>query len=166
MAIYKPPALVAAGGFEGIPGWADDDHAAAFAAFRASAARAVEVPPKTRALGVDGRAIRAVAHRALDLPAWPAREAARHFFERWFVPARVGAPGFVTAYYEPEVSASSAHAVDHPIPLYRRPPDLVDVDETNRPPGFDPNIRFARAGNPFTLYPDRPMIEAGALAGC
>ena len=30
------------------------------------------------------------------------------------------------------------------VPLYRRPPDLVEVGEAERPPGWDPEMRFAR----------------------
>ena len=51
-------------GFDALNGWAADDHAAAFAAFRLSALRAAETAPKTRAIGIDGVALAAIAKAA------------------------------------------------------------------------------------------------------
>src|SRR6185369_496448 len=106
------------------------------------------------------------ARAALALPAAPSGEAARQFFERWFVPHRIAARGFVTGYYEPEVEASRARTSRFAVPLYRRPDDLVDVGEANRPPGWDPEMRFGR-GTAAGIEPyfDRAAIEEGALAG-
>ena len=55
-------------------------------------------------------------------------------------------------------------------PLLRRPNDLVEITDDNRPPGFDPELRFARLvdssiGQHFEQYPDRKAIEAGYLNG-
>ncbi len=146
--------------------WSGDDHAAAFRTFVAGAARLAETAPKTRALGIDGEALQFVARQALSLALPQAEEAARGFFERWFVPHRVTASGFVTGYFEPEVTASRLPTRHFSVPLYRRPPELVDVAEDDRPAGWAPDIRFARktqAGlEPFF---DRTAIEEGALAG-
>ena len=97
---------------------------------------------------------------------------ARAFFEKWFRPARIenteGIPkhGFVTGFYEPEVVASPVRTARFTVPFLRRPADLVDVDDNNRPEGFDPYFAFARQ-TPAGLveYFDRPAIESGALEG-
>jgi membrane-bound lytic murein transglycosylase A len=152
--------------FGEIAGWRDDDHAAAFAAFLVGASLIADAPPKTRALGIDGRGLQRVARAALALSGEPGDDEARKFFERWFVPHRIGARGFVTGYYEPEVEASREATPRFSVPLYRRPSDLVDVDDSNRPPGWDPEMRFARStADGFLPFFDRAAIEEGALAG-
>jgi membrane-bound lytic murein transglycosylase A len=161
----RPAELLTPIAFDLIEGWADDDHSAAFAAFLVSCRRAVLHLPKTRALGIDGEALRRVAAAALELRD-PEPLEARRFFERHFRPMQVESDGFVTGYYEPELAASPRRTERFPVPLYRRPPDLVEVDETNRPPGWDPAIRFARLGaGGLVPHPDRAAIEDGALAG-
>jgi len=105
--------------FSDIAGWAEDDHAAAFAAFLVGAARTLATPPKTRLLGVDGKALQRVAHAAMADGASDGR-AAQKFFERWFTPHRIDARGFVTGYYEPEVEASLVASARFATPLYRR----------------------------------------------
>lgn len=152
-------------GFDAIGGWTEDDHAAAFAAFLASCRRAVSHPPKTRGFGIDGEALRRVAAAALDLGD-PEPLRARRFFERHFVAMQVESDGFVTGYYEPELAASPRRTERFCVPLYRRPPDLVAIDDADRPSGWDADIRFARRGaDGLAAYPDRAAIEDGALAG-
>jgi membrane-bound lytic murein transglycosylase A len=153
-------------GFSDIPGWAEDDHSAAFRAFRAGAGLIVKTPPKTRSLGIDGAGLTSAARHALARPDELGGGDARLFFERYFCPHRIGARGFVTGYYEPEVTASRSRTSDFSVPLYRRPDDLVDVGEANRPPGWDPEIRFARRSETGILpFYDRREIEAGVLNG-
>jgi membrane-bound lytic murein transglycosylase A len=151
--------------FSDIAGWNEDAHDAAFAAFVAGARLIVETPPKTRGLGVDGSALQRLARATLDLGPRNAQDA-RGFFERHFVPHGIEAGGFVTGYYEPEVAASLEQSERFGVPLYRRPPDLVEVAEVGRPPGWDPDMRFARASkHGLVPYFDRAAIEEGALAG-
>ncbi len=151
-----------------IAGWPDDDHVAALACFRISARRMVERPYTTKALGVDARGLAAAGRRALELGEVGA-EAARAFFERNFCPRRIrpdSGSGFVTGYFEPELAASPVRTPRFAWPLYRRPEDLVDIDDATRPPALDPSFMFARrtaAG--LEEYYDRAAIEAGALAG-
>jgi membrane-bound lytic murein transglycosylase A len=148
-----------------IGGWREDDHAAAFAAFCASARRISAAPPKTRGLGIDGGELARVAAIAMRLGPLD-RRASREFFERYFVPHRIASEGFVTGYYEPEVDASRLRSQRFTIPLYRRPADLVEVLADDRPAGWDPELRFARrAKNGLQPYFDRAAIEDGALAG-
>lgn len=155
--------------FADLPGWADDDHAAAFAAFRRSALHVPVKPYRTGGLGVEFSAF-AEAYAAARSVSSANRSEARAFFETFFVPARVvpdgGAAGLVTGFYEPEVAASPVRTQEFRVPLLSRPADLIDVEEANRPAGMDPYLAFARA-TPQGLveYFDRGEIERGALAG-
>jgi membrane-bound lytic murein transglycosylase A len=148
-----------------IAGWRADDHALAFAAFLRSAHRIVETPPKRRHPAVDLDALADVARRAIG--SGPATaDAARRFFEEHFRPARIDADGFVTGYYEPELTASPVRTGEFTVPLYRRPPDLIDIDDGNRPAGWDLQIRFGRRSDAgIEPYFDRAAIDGGALAG-
>ncbi|RJT34098.1 transglycosylase [Mesorhizobium waimense] len=155
--------------FDRLPGWADDDHLAAFAAFRRSALHVLTKPYRTGTLGVDFNAFTAAYDeaRAVSLPN---RSEARSFFERHFVPARIGAEnggaGLVTGFYEPEVEASPLRTERFSVPLLSRPADLVDVDDAHRPAGMDPYLAFARdTPNGPVEYFDRGAIERGALDG-
>jgi membrane-bound lytic murein transglycosylase A len=151
--------------YEQIAGWRDDDHASAFEAFLRSARRIIETPPKRRHPAVDVDALVDVAHRAIEAGRVTA-DVARHFFEDYFRPARIDADGFVTGYYEPELTASPVRTGKFTVPLYRRPPDLIDVNDGNRPAGWDSQIRFGRhTETGIEAYLDRAAIEAGALAG-
>lgn len=151
--------------FDAVPGWAEDDHSAAFAAFLISSRRAIEHPPKIRGFGIGGEALRLAASAALEVQS-PDRLHARRFFERHFAPMQVQAEGFITGYFEPELEASPIRTAEFHVPLYRRPPDLVEVDDGNRPPGWDPDVRFGRrTAGAIEPFPDRAAIEEGCLAG-
>jgi membrane-bound lytic murein transglycosylase A len=151
--------------FSDIEGWRDDDHSAALAVLLASAPL-IATPPKTRALGIDGGMLAALLRRILADPPPADREGARLFLEQTFHPFRIGANGFVTGYYEPEIAASLTENERFRVPLYRRPRELVAVSETERPQGWDPEMRFARRTlQGFEPYFDRAEIEAGALRG-
>ncbi len=158
-------------GFDAIEGWAGDDHAAALSCFRVTARRMLEQPYRTRSLGIDSGRLARIARLALtDGPASASATAARQFFEKHFRPHRIvpgaGRSGFVTGYFEPELPASPVRTEKFTYPLYRRPPDLVDIDDRTRPGGMDPSFRFARrTENGLAEYFDRGEIEAGALAG-
>ncbi|MCX5513852.1 transglycosylase [Kaistia algarum] len=152
--------------FDALEGWAADDHAAAFAAFRLSAAHAANQPPKTRALGIDGAALARIAAAALALPPVLDRETARRFFESHFEPRIVGADGFYTGFYEPECEARRQPEPGFSVPLLRPPPELVEIDEQSPPPALPPGMRFARrTASTFEPFFDRGEIERGALAG-
>ncbi len=102
---------------------------------------------------------------------WPACDAATTatdpvaFFRERFDPVRVGDGGaFVTGYYEPEIAGSRAPAPGYPVPVYRVPPDLVDVDAAAAAAAGTPRRgRFVEGR--IAPYFDRTEIEAGALAG-
>ncbi|TPQ49194.1 transglycosylase [Prosthecomicrobium hirschii] len=154
--------------FAALPGWAEDRHGEAMAAFLLSAARMADDPPRTRTLGVDGAALARIAGAALAAAPFDDRSA-RAFFETRFRPVAVepaeGAP-FLTGYFEPEVDGSLVPTARFTVPLLRRPDDLVDIRDHNRPPGLDPAFAFARASaDGIVPYHDRAAIEDGALAG-
>lgn len=156
--------------FAALPGWADVDAVAPLLAFRRAAPTRIAAPPRTRALGIDGGALAAAAARALAWPEPLDAAAARRFFETTFSPHRVvprtGAP-FLTGYFEPELAGT--RRADDPrfqVPLLARPDDLLDIDATDRPPGLDPALAFARRSDDGPVpYFDRAAIEDGALAG-
>ena len=155
--------------FADLAGWDADDHAAALAAFRRGAAVLADHPPKRRALGTDAEALAACLARAGAMPADVDQPTARAFFEREFRPFEVlpdGGAGFFTGYYEPVVDGARRRSARFPVPLYRTPDDLVEIDPDTPPAGIDKGTRFARSGaDGVTPYPDRAAIEAGCLAG-
>jgi membrane-bound lytic murein transglycosylase A len=155
--------------FDHVPGWREDDKSLAFAAFRRSAFRFLEKPCRSGSLGIKAEAF-AEAYAAARRHEALAPAEAEAFFEEFFQPALVipenGGRGLVTGFYEPEVEASPIRTGRYFVPLLSRPGDLVDVDDDNRPPGFDPYLVFGRrAGNGIVEYFDRPQIEQGALDG-
>jgi membrane-bound lytic murein transglycosylase A len=155
--------------FHALAGWANDDHAAALAAFRRGAAVLAEFPVKRRGLGIEARPLTAALRKAAGLSGNLARGAARSFFELEFAPyevVRAGGDGFFTGYYEPIVRGSRVPTADFRVPLYAVPDDLVAVDPDRTDPALDPSYRFARrteAG--LAAYADRAAIDAGHLQG-
>lgn len=139
--------------FADLPGWRDDRHEEALAAFRRGCARMAGAAWRAACAG-------AAAHEG----------DARGFFESRFVPHRVVADGdgrgFLTGYYEPELAGARAPGAGFAAPLYARPDDLVALDGTSPRAGLDPALTAARAtAEGLAPYPTRAEIEAGALAG-
>lgn len=155
--------------FEALDGWRDDDQREAYAAFRRSAFHALVKPYRSGSLGVAFGAF-AGAHAEARAIADPNREQARRFFERHFRPFRIVPPetgrGFVTGFYEPVVEASPVRTDRFRHPVLKRPDDLVDVNDSNRPEDMDPYLAFARS-TPDGLVPyfERSEIDGGALNG-
>lgn len=151
--------------FGDLPGWQEDDHDAAFAAFRRSAAYALNTPYRTGALGVEASAFVDAFTEAVSTQ--PVQDGqAKVFFERNFVPFLVAhngdSTGFVTGFYEPQLMASPVRTKHFSVPLLGVPDDLVKVDDDNCPAGFD--FAFGREGEEGIVeYFDRGEIEAGAL---
>jgi membrane-bound lytic murein transglycosylase A len=156
--------------FSDLPGWQSDDPSPLLPALERCRRQVTTVKPhKTASLGIS----------TADL--MPAYDAARHarpqdagearaFFEAQFVAFKIvshdGKPGFVTAFFEPEVLVSAVMDDTFRFPFYRRPDDLVDIDDGNRPEGMDPYFAFGRLKDgQVSEYPDRKAIEQGYLAG-
>ncbi|MGI6246169.1 MAG: murein transglycosylase A [Pseudochelatococcus sp.] len=157
--------------FDALEGWREDDHAAAFAAFRKTCATVVEDAAVVRRGASTPPALRTACAAALALTPAPDRMRARHFFERHFHPFIVRPAtggGFLTGYYEPEFPGRLAPAAGFDAPLLARPDDLVTIAEGESIGGLDPELRAARrvatpAGARFEPFPERAAIEDGAL---
>jgi membrane-bound lytic murein transglycosylase A len=97
------------------------------------------------------------------------RAAAKAFFEAHFTANAVvhdGSQGLLTGYYEPLVEGSRTPQGGFQTPIYKRPPDLVNlVDETLRG-GLGMGLTHARKTDKGTEpFPTRAEIEQGALQG-
>lgn len=99
--------------FEGLDGWAEDDHAAALSTFRETCALLSD-PDWTP-----------ICRLAADAGA--TRAQARSFFELLFRPVLIGTPpALFTGYYEPELAGSLSRTPRFWVPLYARPPELAE----------------------------------------
>lgn len=158
--------------FAQLPGWDADDQLAALHAYLVSCGKVLaavkagnptgRTPPTPEFLSACHDAGRvAVSVRT--------RLAARAFFEANFAPHRVvhdKSAGLLTGYYEPLLAGSLSPDARFKVPIYRRPPDLVNVvEETQRGARSDglTHVRMTAAGP--VPYPTRAEIESGALQG-
>lgn len=147
---WEPPLILQ---ISALPGWAADDHAAAFAAFRATcqASHDPELSGPCRAAQAAG---------PLD------ERAARNFFEAQFVAEALPGEGVLTGYYAPVYAARRRPDAEFSAPLRPMPADLKVVDAGL----FDP-AQSGRSGaaidpgsGPLLPYPDRANIEALPVA--
>lgn len=130
-----------------LPGWAGEDHLAALRAWSATCHVARDA------------AYRTACAAARALPAGDA-EAARRYFETWFVVERGDAEGLLTAYFAPEYPARRAPDAEFSAAIHARPADLVVVTgEDGRPSA----ARRLADGSLQTPYPGRAEIEAMGL---
>ena len=153
-----------------IAGWSDDDHLAAYRAFRTSCkpiAAQHELPATAKGLGV-----------SLREPCRAARAAeisdgakARAFFEDHFIPLQISRlgedAGFVTGYYEPILEGSRTQTDVYNVPVYRRPSNLfVRGFKQSAPDLPNKGQVFRKIGRrKLVPYYDRGEIEDGAIAG-
>lgn len=148
--------------FADLAGWSAAPTAAAFEAFRSGCAQ----PPALRKGAEPPPGLEAACRAAAELSPTD-DEAARRFFELWFVPHRIeaGARGFLTGYYEPEFPASLTPAPGYGAPLFARPADLVTLEAGASPAGLPPGLQAARRRIDGGLepYPTRRAIDEGAL---
>ena len=153
-----------------LAGWAADDHLAAFAAYQAGCRAQRKTPRSDERAQIYG-ALSNVCRKAMDLQPRDS-DTARIFFEQNFQPVRIArlgeAEGLLTGYFEPVVAGSRFPSPEFPVPLYRRPRDLVAAGYKPGSVAF-PNkgVRIGRRteGNDIVPYHDRGAIEAGALDG-
>ena len=157
--------------FADLPGWEADFLAEAMPAFLKSCERLKPQPP-ARNFGPEAR-FGTIADwlplcdAARSVPAGDAA-AVRGFFESSFQPYRAAnndAPdGLFTGYYEAELRGAAQRSARYPVPLHRRPDDLVMVDLGQ----FREELKGQRiagrvAGGSLKPYEDRRAIVAGAL---
>jgi membrane-bound lytic murein transglycosylase A len=153
-----------------ILGWREDDHLAAYKAFRTSCtpiAAQHKLPSDPKALGISLR-VPCRAAKAADITD-DAR--AKAFFEEYFLPLRISrlgeTDGFVTGYYEPVIDGSRTQTDVYNVPVYRRPSNLFVRGTTQNSVGL-PNKGdvFRKIGRrKLVPYYDRAQIEDGAIAG-
>lgn len=156
--------------FPDLPGWTEDDPTNLFEMMARCRHQIVTAKPyRTGSLGVSaGELLPALTAASEYASGSPAQ--AREFFESWFKPFLIermdGESGLVTAYYEPEVEVRAEPDAEFRFPFYRRPDDIVDIDDANRPAGFDPYFAFGRLRDGrIEEYPDRAAIDQGLLRG-
>jgi membrane-bound lytic murein transglycosylase A len=145
--------------FAELPGWAEADLSNALSAFRKSC-RAVQRREDASGLTqpADWAEPCAKAASATD---------ARAFFEAELVPVTVAAgTGLNTGYFEPEIGGSRTRDAANQVPVYKRPPDLIEVDLGQ----FTESLKGRRVrgrveGTALVPYWERAQIEDGALAG-
>jgi membrane-bound lytic murein transglycosylase A len=153
-----------------IAGWSEDDHLAAYKAFRTSC-RPISAqrnpPADPKALGLSLRDPCRIA-KGLDIAEGTK---AREFFEQHFLPLRISrlgeGDGFVTGYYEPIIDGSRTQTDVYTVPVYRRPSNLF-VRGTKQSSAGLPNKGqvFRKIGRrKLVPYYDRAEIEDGAIAG-
>ncbi len=155
--------------FDELPGWREDDHLAAFDAFRRSAAQALRKPYSDGSQGRTFDKFRPVFAKAVTAEI-ESIAAARAFFETQFEAVQLknsgSEQGLVTGFYEPIVDGARTPSEQFPVPIYAMPDDLVEINDETRPSGMDPYFRFARkTSGGLEEYPDRGEIERGFLKG-
>ena len=154
-----------------VDGWADDDHAAAFATFLASCRALTGERQPSREMREITKALRHVCERAQA--AVPLDEdGARKFFEDHFRPLQISklgeTDGFLTGYYEPIIDGSRVPTGEFTAPLYRRPPNLVVAGRRKLGDAFPAKgVKVGRRVGRRKIVPyyDRGEIEDGALDG-
>jgi membrane-bound lytic murein transglycosylase A len=97
---------------------------------------------------------------------WPEVDAVG-YFQQNFDMAQIGdGKAFATGYYEPQIDASRIRQPGYETPIYKRPPELVEIDLGDFSDQLKgKKLRGKIAGNTFVPLPDRAQIEDGALAG-
>jgi membrane-bound lytic murein transglycosylase A len=92
---------------------------------------------------------------------------ARDFFAEQFEAVQVGTgAAFATGYYEPEIAGSRTRSTANNTPIYKKPPELLEIDLG----AFNEGLRGRKVSGRMangTLVPfaERGEIEDGALAG-
>jgi len=147
-----------------LPGWAQEDHAGALAAFAAGCGAGRDL-----ALAVVCRAARALGPVG--------EEQARAFLERSFTPEPIATPGLLTAYFTPIYEARRARGGEFTAPVRPPPADLPRGDdpapyperaEIERRPARDAlawmrpeDLFFLQIqGSGLLAYPDGPQVKA------
>jgi membrane-bound lytic murein transglycosylase A len=133
-----------------LPGWAAEDHAAAFAAF----VEGCRVVTEER--------LRAVCARARGQGALVG-PAARAFMERFLVAETLAGEGLLTGYYAPEYPARTQPDAEFSAPVRPMPADLLVVDQPSPDPLLPPQRVVGRMmDGQFQPYPARVLIERRA----
>lgn len=150
-----PQAVFRGAAWTDLPGWREDNIAEAWSALLASCTALKSREPWREACSA---AVRAGVPRA---------DAARRFFEQYFIPYQVtsaesGEEGLITGYYEPLLRGSRKAGGRFRYPLYGVPDDLVVVDLAELYSELrNMRLRGRLEGRRLVPYPDRAQIESG-----
>ncbi|WP_234421665.1 murein transglycosylase A [Parazoarcus communis] len=137
-----------------LPGWAEDDHAAAWPAFRESCG--------TLSRRNDWKAVCALGAR---LPASPSTNQVKAFFEQHFTPWRSqnadgSDTGLVTGYYEPLIKGSRVRSAQSRWPIHAPPDDMLTIDLASVYPELKSlRLRGRLVGNKVVPYWTRAELE-------
>jgi len=154
--------------FSELPGWPGDDHAAGLDAFKRYC------PSLSRRDTGPLAAPRAWQRlcAALNNFDGPPRAFIEAQFNVWAVGGKDHEPGLFTGYYEPELRGSRSAGGPYQTPLYARPDDLVEWEQSSflADAGLGSDVAVRRlAGRvengELKPYYTRAEIESGVLAG-
>ncbi len=103
--------------------------------------------------------------RACTLANTTAPADARTFFLNNFEAAQIGnGTGLGTGYFIPEINASRTYSTRYSTPIYRKPPDMIELDlGTFADTLKGRHLRGHIVGNSFVSFGDRAAITTGAL---
>jgi membrane-bound lytic murein transglycosylase A len=89
------------------------------------------------------------------------------FFATYMDAVQVGeGKAFVTGYFEPEIAGSRTKQPGYDVAIYKRPPDLIDVDLGQFSDDLKgKSIRGKVQGTKFIPYDERAAIVDGSLSG-
>lgn len=154
--------------YSALVGWEGDDHLAAFEAFLKSC-RAVVKKAAANPSTVDPPLVSACSVAQARASSIKTAAQAKAFFEGAFTPHRVlhnGAQGLLTGYYEPVLDGAREPGGKYNVPVYRRPPELVNlVDEAQRGAVGNAFTHARKTVGGIETFFTRTEIEEGALAG-
>jgi membrane-bound lytic murein transglycosylase A len=154
----KPPtaALLGVSAGPALPALGEAEAARALEAFRISCPSLVKRTDSSGLTRPEDWQAACAAAAAVPSPA--------AFFAEHFELVQVGdGAAFVTGYFEPEIAGSRTRQPGYEVPVYRKPPDLVEVDAATAEAAGTP--RRGRLENGVIVpYFERSEIEAGALA--
>lgn len=153
-----------------VVGWSDDDHLAAYKAFRTSCQPiAAQSGPAAEPKAL-GTSLRDPCRLAKGLEVNESGKA-KDFFEENFLPVRISrlgeGEGFVTGYYEPIIEGSLTQNEIYSVPVYRRPSNLFVKGFAQAAAGL-PNkgAVYRKIGRrKLVPYYDRAEIEDGKIEG-
>jgi len=160
--------------FTAIPGWSDDNQLTAWKAFLGSCGPTLKAAASGRSSNNRDtiKSLAGVCRLALDAAnsgSVRTRQDARRFFEAHFRPHRVSgshAGGLLTGYYEPVLKGSRTKTSAFSVPIYRRPPDLVNVvAESERGAKSAGATHMRQTATGLQPYLTRAEIDQGGLEG-
>lgn len=145
-----------------VKGWLEDDHAQALKTFQRSCIEILTTGHGFKRAAAYGGSIE--DWKRLCQNAITATDA-KVFFEENFIALKVKDPqrseGLYTGYYEPEAEGSLVQSDQYPVPVFRKPADLVALDEQGQ---NQVGLAYGRIVNSKPqAYFTRKEIEQGAL---